>query len=95
MCGPGLLALGPGGGGQLGRELVAARRAVLVILSLVGLGGLSQDLGDLRLELGQVRLARSAALAATLVPSRATTPRRTRPAAAHSRNDSTRKPRSS
>jgi hypothetical protein len=87
-AGPGLLALGPGRGGQLGdpllipplalgrvgfqqrlgllqpgqpaglagqlgRELVAARRAVLVVLGPVGLGGLPQDLGNLRLELGQ------------------------------------------
>jgi hypothetical protein len=39
--------------GQLGRELIAARQPVLMVLSLVGLGGLPQDLGDLLLELGQ------------------------------------------
>jgi hypothetical protein len=39
-----------------------------------------------------VRLALSAALPASLVPSSATVPTRTIPAAAHSRNDSTRKP---
>jgi hypothetical protein len=39
-----------------------------------------------------VRLALLAALAATLVPSNATTPRRTSPAAAHNRSDSTRNP---
>jgi hypothetical protein len=42
--------------------------------------------------LSTVRLARSAALAASLVPSSATVPTLTVPAAAHSRKDSTRNP---
>jgi hypothetical protein len=43
----GLPALGPGRGGQLGGQLVAA----LEVVALVGLGCLVQDLGDLGLEL--------------------------------------------
>jgi hypothetical protein len=39
--------------GELGRELVAARRAVLAVLRRVDLGGLAQDRGDLLVELGQ------------------------------------------
>ena len=42
--------------------------------------------------LSWVQLACSAALAASLVPSSASVPTRTMPAAAHSRSDSTRKP---
>jgi hypothetical protein len=42
-----------GRAGELGGELVPARGAVLAVLSLVGLGRLAQDLGDLVLELGQ------------------------------------------
>jgi hypothetical protein len=37
-------------GGQRLGQLVPTRRAVLVVLGLVGLVGLPQDLGDLRLE---------------------------------------------
>jgi hypothetical protein len=43
----------PGGAGQLGREVIAARWGVLVVLGLVGVGGLPQDLRDLFLELDQ------------------------------------------
>jgi hypothetical protein len=74
----------PGRVGQRGRELVTAGLAMLAVLALVGLGRLPQDLGDLGLDLVQVRLA---LLAATLVPSSAMSPRRIRPAAEHSRTD--------
>jgi hypothetical protein len=41
------------GAGQLGRELIPSGRAVLTVLSLIGLGRLLQDPVDLVLELGQ------------------------------------------
>jgi hypothetical protein len=79
-------------GGQRFGEFIPTGVAVLPVVALVGLGGLPQDLGDLGLIFCWVWLAALAALAVSLVPSRATTPRRTRRAAAHSFNDSTRKP---
>jgi hypothetical protein len=71
--------LGPAG--QCPRQLAPARGTVLAVLGPASLGGLGQELGDLGLEVDVVRLA-AAAAASTLVPSRATSPRRTRPAAA-------------
>jgi len=57
---------------QLLREFVTAGGAVLVVFGAVGLGRLAQDLRDLVLDWSWVRLAASAASAAGLVPSRAT-----------------------
>ena len=77
--------------GQLLRQLMTATVAVAV-LDLIRLGGLGEQLGDLGLEVGVGAVAAAAALASTLVPSSATRPRRTIPAAAHSFNDWTNSP---
>jgi hypothetical protein len=78
--------------GQRRWQLVPAGVAEQPVLVLVGLGRLAQDLGDLASILSWVRLALSAVLPASLVPSRATVPTCTMPAAAHSFSEATRKP---
>jgi hypothetical protein len=54
--------------GELGRELVAAGGAVLLVLPLVGLGGLAQDLGDFLLKLGQGAVGLAGGVAGHLGP---------------------------
>ena len=75
-------------------QLVPAGVAVLEVVSLVDRGGLAQDLGTSPASLSWVRVAFSAALPASLVPSSATVPTRTMPAAAHSSSNATRNPAS-
>jgi hypothetical protein len=78
--------------GQRPRQLVPSGGAVLAVLGPIRLGGLEEQLGDLGLEGAWVRLAAAAALASILVPSNATRPRRTMPAAAHSLSEATSSP---
>jgi hypothetical protein len=73
-------------------QLVAAGGAVLAVFGLVGRRCLLEQLGDLGLEVGMGAVAAAAALASILVPSNATRPRRTIPAAAHSLSEATSSP---
>ena len=72
--------------GQLLRQLMTANVAVAV-LGLVDGRCLLEQLGDRVSRWAWVRLAAAEALASTLVPSSAISPRRTIPAAAHSFSD--------
>jgi len=77
--------LGPAG--QSSRQPITAGDAALAVLSLVDGRCLLEQLDDLGLEVGVGAVAVVAALASILVPSKATRPRRTMPAAAHSFSD--------
>jgi hypothetical protein len=79
-------------GGQRGGQLVAAGVAVLEVVALSASAAWRRISATSRSSFSWVRLAFSAALPASLVPSSATVPTRTIPAAAHSRKDSTRNP---
>jgi hypothetical protein len=65
---------------------------VLPVLTLVGLIGLAQDLGDLAVEPVQVAVGLVGGVGGHLVPSRVTVPTRTMPSAAHSLSEATGKP---
>ena len=67
---------------------------MLVLLTLVGLAAWRRISATSASTWCWVRLALSAALAASLVPSRATVPTRTMPAAAHSLSEATKNPAS-